>query len=152
MKTIPFSVLMAVVETSSATQQRNITAVQDIYACFGQGDVPGILEKLSDHVEWWHAGDPGIVKYAGTFRGKDGVMQFFQAMGANVEFTGFETFNYRADGNQVICDGNVSCIARQTGKAYSVFPVFTWTFDEQGKVATLRADGDMSAAEAAFAG
>lgn len=139
---------MAVVETS--TQQRNIASVQHIYDCFGRGDVPGILSCLSDGVEWWHAGNPAIIKYAGAFNGKDGVAQFFQALGASVEFTGFEVSNYRAGGNQVTCDGKVSAIARATGKPYNVFPVFTWTFDEQGKACALRADGDMSAAEAAF--
>lgn len=150
MKTTSFSVLMAIMETSSTTQQRNTATVQDIYACFGQGDIPGVLARLADNIEWWHAGDPSIVSYAGTFRGKEGVVQFFQKLGADVEFTGFETFNYRANGNEVVCDGKVSCIARSTGRAYSVLPVFTWTFDEQGKAYHLRADGDMSAAEAAF--
>ena len=150
MKTTSFSVLMAVVETKSSIQQRNIASVQHIYDCFGRGDVPGILDHLSDGIEWWHAGDPSVVKYAGAFQGKDGVVQFFQILGANVQFTGFEISNYRANGNEVICDGNVSGIATPTGKAYNVFPVFTWTFDEQGKVCILRVDGDMSAADAAF--
>lgn len=150
MKTTSFSVLMAVVESGGKVQQLNIASVQHIYDCFGRGDIPGILEKLADNIEWWHAGDPSVVRYAGTFHGKDGVVQFFQTLGADTEFTGFEVSNYRTDGNKVICDGNVACIARPTGRAYSVFPTFTWAFDEQGKVHKLHADADMSPAEAAF--
>ena len=49
------------------------------YAAFGRGDIPGILELLDDDVEW---SSPRTLPQGGDFKGKDGVLKFFESVGA----------------------------------------------------------------------
>jgi uncharacterized protein len=49
------------------------------YAAFGRGDIPGILELLDDDVEW---SSPRTLPQGGEFKGKDGVLKFFESVGA----------------------------------------------------------------------
>ena len=47
-------------------ESRNVQAVQDIYAAFGRGDIPGIVERLAPDVTWRCHYDP-VVPFAGAF-------------------------------------------------------------------------------------
>ena len=65
--------------------------VQSIYAAFGRGDVPAVLERLSDDVEWTHHGRIGLA-YMGSFRGKAAVAKWFGDVAA---LDGIEAFEPR---------------------------------------------------------
>jgi ketosteroid isomerase-like protein len=58
------------------------------YAAFGRGDIPELLELLDDHVEW---SSPGTLPQAGEFKGRDGVIKFFEGVGAAWEPLTIET-------------------------------------------------------------
>ena len=49
------------------------------YAAFGRGDIPAILELLDGDVEW---SSPRTLPQGGKFQGKDGVLKFFESVGA----------------------------------------------------------------------
>ncbi len=69
--------------------QKNLETVQAIYQAFGAGDIPALVERLTPDVEWtWHG--PASVPFAGTFRGRDGVVEFLGRVGAHVEIRAFE--------------------------------------------------------------
>jgi hypothetical protein len=53
--------------------EENVKTVQEGYAAFGRGDVPAILELLTDDIEWIEPGPPDVIPVAGTYRGKDEV-------------------------------------------------------------------------------
>jgi ketosteroid isomerase-like protein len=55
------------------------TIVETAYAAFARGDIAGVLALLDDNVEWT---SPATLPQGGHFRGKDGVGQFFQRIGA----------------------------------------------------------------------
>ncbi len=148
MKAIAISVLMAVAFSVSA--QANLESVQDIYAKFGQGDVPGIIAKLSDNVEWVHGADPSVVPFGGVRQGKTGAIEFFQLLGQNANITLFQPSNFRVDGNKVMNDVRVEAIALATGKAYIENSVFTFEIDANGKVVRWEAAGDFASVNAAF--
>ena len=53
---------------------QNVDVVQQAYEAFGRGDIPGVLELLTDDVEWTMQG-PSMIPFAGTFRGREGIAE-----------------------------------------------------------------------------
>ncbi len=53
----------------------NEQTVQDLYAAFGRGDLPAILDKLSDDVVWELEG-PAVVSFSGVRHGKSETVGF----------------------------------------------------------------------------
>lgn len=74
--------------------------IQSIYAAFGRGDVAGVLEMLSDDVEWTHRGSIGLA-YMGTFRGKPAVAQWFGDVAAVDGIEAFEPREFLAGPDHV---------------------------------------------------
>ena len=57
----------------------NKDVVGQAYAAFGAGDIPTLIGLLDDGVDW---SSPKTLPQGGTFRGKDGVVKFFEGVGA----------------------------------------------------------------------
>ena len=132
--------------------QNNLSTVQQIYTCFGQGDVPGILAKLADNISWFNAADPAVAPFGGSFQGKDGVVRFFTALGQTTQTTYFEPSNFRSEGNRVLNEVQHDGFARATNKPFRVSATFVWTFDDNGQVIDWTSSGDFSSINAAMAG
>src|SRR4051794_17218577 len=62
------------------SEQANTKLVQDMYAAFGRGDVPGLLNGIADDCVWETVGPAGKSPFFGVWRGRDGVGKFFQAV------------------------------------------------------------------------
>jgi ketosteroid isomerase-like protein len=59
---------------------RKFGTLKALYACFGRGDISGILERLDPDVEWEHDwGDEPLPLYAPR-RGREAVVGFFEAL------------------------------------------------------------------------
>ena len=58
----------------------NVAVVRQVYEALGRGDVPAVLELLSEDVEWVYQG-PTTIPFAGTRHGRDGVGEFFSLLG-----------------------------------------------------------------------
>lgn len=121
----------------------NIATVQGMYEAFGRGDVPAILEQMSDDVVWeaWdtdntaqEAGVPWVLPR----RGKDGVTGFFRDVAEGLEFHSFEPRNLLEGGNQVAATIAFDATAKATGERFQDEEIHLWTFDEAGKVTGLR--------------
>lgn len=128
----------------------HLATVQSIYEAFGKGDIATILNNLTDEVTWEHAGNPQVLPFAGKVQGKDAVLRFFQTVGKEVQFLAFEPSNFREVNNMVITDVFVKGIINKTGKQYITQNVFTWTFNEDGKITAYNNEADMSELEAAY--
>ena len=96
----------------------NIKLVQDCYAAFGRGDVPFILAQCAEDVDWQSSDAPEI-PYHGKFRGRDGVMKFFQGIAGALEVKAFEPKTYTASGDEVFAIGSWTCVARNTGRQFT---------------------------------
>jgi ketosteroid isomerase-like protein len=127
-----------------------LETTQHIYACFGKGDVPGILEVLADNVQFKPGGDPKTVPFVRTYNGKKEVEQFFQLLAANARTTAFVPSNFKVSGHVVTNDLHYEAVAIPTGKAYTLNVRFTWDFDDKGKATRWVSSGDFSAQDAAF--
>jgi len=97
------------------SEQENVRVVQEMFAAFGQGDIPGVLDRLGDDIEWRIAG-PSELPYAGIHRGRDEVAKFFQTFGQVAEFEVFEPQEYFAKGDKVVVLGHERQRVRTTGQ------------------------------------
>ena len=110
----------------------NVETVKAIYQAFGRGDVPTILDKLDDAVEWETMVPVPEVPWLLARRGKANIVGFFESM-APLQFTRFEP--------RTIFDGDdkvfvlIDFEAKAQGKSYS-FPNngHLWQFNVAGKV------------------
>jgi ketosteroid isomerase-like protein len=75
--------------------------VQQGYEAFGRGDIPAVLDLLTDDVEWTMQGPP-VIPFAGTFRGREGIAEFFSLLDETVEFEQFEPRKFVAQGDTVV--------------------------------------------------
>jgi uncharacterized protein len=148
MKSITFSILMAA--ASGVAAQSNLESVKDIYAKFGQGDVPGIIAKLGENVVWIHGANPVIVPYGGQRQGVAGATEFFQKLGQSAKITRFEPSNFSLTDNKVTNNILVEGISIATGKQFTENSVFCFEFDADGRVVRWEASGDFKSMETAF--
>jgi uncharacterized protein len=130
------------------SEQANIQTVQQIYADFGQGNIPAILDRVNPDVDWVNAG-PTAVPYARKRRGLNEVRDFFSAVAAAVEVQTFEPREFFASGDRVVVLGAWSGRAKPTGKAFASEWTMAWTV-KAGKVTSFRSYEDTHVLAAAF--
>jgi ketosteroid isomerase-like protein len=128
--------------------QDNVAVVQKLYADFGAGNIPSIIEALAEDVEWSEP-PSGVPPFAGTRRGREQVTAFFQSLGEKCEPLQFEPREFIAHGDRVLALGHYRFRARPTGKAWETDWVMVWTF-AGGKVTKFQIYKDSAAEVAAF--
>src|SRR5882672_11007889 len=97
---------------------KSIQIVQQVYADFGNQNVEGVLNSLTDDISWNDPGSPGI-PYGKKRNGKKEVMSFFIEMGSTVTFTEFAPQEFYADNDAVIVKGFFAGNAIATGKSFA---------------------------------
>ena len=97
--------------------EENKRVVQTVFEKFGSGDVPGLLEMITDDAEWAAPG-PESVSYFGERRGREGALEFFRNLGSAVEFESFEPGDLIAEGDRVVALGRERGRVRRTGKVF----------------------------------
>lgn len=119
----------------------HLATVAAIYEAFGRGDIPAIVEQVSDDVQWEAWADNTAQKVGVPWllprQGKAGVLEFFRVVAETLEIQEFNVLSIMAGGNQVAAEFVIT--AKVNGKAtYSDEEMHLWTFDETGKVTRLR--------------
>jgi ketosteroid isomerase-like protein len=130
------------------TEQKNQEIVQELYAAFARGDVPALLELVSDDVDWCIAGTSDV-PYAGARRGREGVVAFLESLAASVAFDHFEPRGFVAQGDIVVVTGLEQGRALATGKSFENEWAMVFRLTD-GKVAGLKSYEDTAAVAAAF--
>jgi len=133
------------------SEQENTQTAKDAYAAFGRGDIPAVLEVMTDDIEWVFPGSPDVVPLAGTHTGKQAVGAWFGTLDANVEFQAFEPREFIAQGDKLVVLLHIENTVRSTGGKLAVDEAHLWTFRD-GKVAGFRVYTDTEAGAAAFSG
>jgi hypothetical protein len=100
------------------TEIDNTKRVTSIFEAFASGEIPSILDHLSEDARFVSHLDP-IVPWAGEFTGKHEVARFFQRLGSSVEVVDHPVKTVVAQGDTVVASGDVSFRVRATGKAGS---------------------------------
>jgi ketosteroid isomerase-like protein len=114
----------------------NIDTVKAMYEAFGRGDVPSILEKLDDNVEWDTDYTDAAAPWLEPRRGKGNIPAFFEAV-ATMGITKFDPHTILGEGNKVVAVVDIE--ADHKGKHY-VIPNegHLWTFGADGKVTSFQ--------------
>lgn len=97
-----------------AMEAANVKQVQEVFARFGRGDVPAIVEMLDDNVVIEFYG-PAVIPYANTYRSRSEARKFFETVLASVDIHQFEPMEFIAEGNKVVVTGHLRLTARATG-------------------------------------
>ncbi|HJV68264.1 nuclear transport factor 2 family protein [Ideonella sp.] len=77
-----------------------LALVQDAYAAFGRGDIPGLLALLAPDVRWEFTGD-SKAPYTGRFRGHGQVGEWFQSVAQADGIQAFEPREFLAGPDHV---------------------------------------------------
>jgi len=110
----------------------NVDTVKQMYAAFGRGDIPAILDNLDDNVEWDTQVDVDGVPWLEPRRGKASIPAFFESL-APLEFTRFEPHTLFDGGDKVFA--LISLEANHKGKHYAIpNEGHLWQFNAAGKV------------------
>ena len=116
--------------------QANVRVVEGMFSSLQRGDVPGVLDRLSDDIEWRIAG-PAELPYAGIHRGREEVSKFFQTFGQAAEFEVFEPREYLAKGDKVVVLGHERQRIKATGRVVETDWAMVFTLRD-GRITRFR--------------
>ncbi len=130
------------------SEQTNVEVVQGTYEAVGRGDIPALLDLLTEDVEWTLQG-PSLIPFAGPCKGRDGVAEFFSQVGGSLEFLQFEPRDFVAQGDTVVVLGYERNLIKPTGRTFEQEWAHVYTLRD-GKIAKARFFEDTAAYVAAF--
>ena len=98
-------------------EQQNTELVQRIYGSFRDGDIPAMLDSLSEDVQWVTAEIEGVPT-GGTRRGREQVGEFFRILSDTQEPRQLELREFVAQGDKVVVLGHYAWHVKATGKEW----------------------------------
>jgi ketosteroid isomerase-like protein len=104
-------------EILAMSEQENTTLVQQAYGHFQSGDIPAVLDLLSEDIQWMTAPVQGV-PVSGTWRGREQVGQFFETLSDIQEGRRFEPREFIAQDDRVVALGNYAWNVKATGKGW----------------------------------
>ena len=122
----------------------NSEIVRGIYAAFGRGDIPAVMQAMAPDVRWTEAeGFP----HGGTYRGPDAVLHnVIMNLGSEWETFSASPEQFVADGDTVVSLGRYSGVYKATGKSFSAPFAHVWTM-RAGKIAAFHQHTDTAAVQ-----
>ena len=132
------------------SEQQNIQTVKSAYAAFKRGDIQGVLNTLTDEVEW-HTPGEGLIPQAGVHHGKDAVARFFQTVGQTMDFASFDPQTFVAQGDNVVATGRYDGTVKTTNRHFEAEWAMVFTF-KGSKVVRFQEYTDTAAIASAYAG
>lgn len=124
-----------------------LATVQAAYAAFGRGDLPALLEMLTDDVSWKFVADRAA-PYTGEVRGRGQVGEWFGSVFQADDIQAFEPRRFHAGADHVTVIGWERTAGRASGKVFECDWVHIWTLRD-GKVAGFFGILDSEASAAA---
>jgi ketosteroid isomerase-like protein len=126
--------------TAATTSTSKVETIQELYAAFARGDVPAILELVSEDVRWEHWADSfshrAGVSWLTPRTGRDGVREFFEII-ATFDVTEFSVLDVMAGERQVVAEIVIDA-ATPDGGRYRDEELHLWTFDDDGLICGMR--------------
>jgi uncharacterized protein len=94
----------------------NKQIVQNAFGYFTSGNIPALLNNLTDDIKWSTPGPASIIPWVGVRTGKQQVGEFFKLVNENIEFLKFEPKEFIAEGDKVVVLGHWEGKSKKTGK------------------------------------
>lgn len=130
----------------------HVQTVQEIYAAFGRGDVPAILARLADNVEWEYGTNSTDVPWLQPRRGRTQVPEFFQALSL-IDIHQFQPKTFLEADGIVVALCTLDATVKATGRrVVEDDEVHIWYFGADGKATKFRHRVDTYQQWAAYAG
>lgn len=129
-------------------ERENTELVQHAYANFQRGDIPAVLDSLSEDVEWVLTEVEGV-PVARSWHGRDEAGQFFQTLGDTQEARQFEPREFVAQGDKVVALGHYIWHVKSTGREWESDFAHVFTLRD-GKVSRFQEYTDSAALADAF--
>jgi uncharacterized protein len=93
----------------------NVEATKKGYECFQRGDIPSLIrDLLDDNCVWISPGPNEKLPWAGTFKGKHEIANFFAQVAQNLEFSEFAPREMIEQGETVVVLGTLAGRAKKT--------------------------------------
>ncbi|TXH69617.1 MAG: hypothetical protein E6Q83_09370 [Thiothrix sp.] len=118
-----------------------LATAQTIYAAFGRGDIPAIIEQLSPDIAWEYAYAANAipVPWFQPQQGQAGALNFFKELADNLVITQFNVHHLLAGDQIVVAVFDLTATVKRSGKIITERDaVHIWRFDESGKVKAFR--------------
>jgi ketosteroid isomerase-like protein len=103
------------------------TTVKALYAGFAAGDMAKILALIAPDVVWTYHAPVGLIPFAGTYKGREGVGDFFAADAKYVDVKGNDIKSFMKEGDQVAVFGEEHGMVRSNGKKFTATWVHVFT-------------------------
>jgi uncharacterized protein len=114
-----------------------------IYTCFSTGDIPGLLEIISDTVEWEYGASPSMIPWLQPRHGKSGAAEFFAVLGRSMQVHALSPTAFFQSGNTVLVTIDIEFTVLATGKRVrEIDEVHIWHFNDEGRVQRFRHRAD----------
>ena len=117
------------------SEQQNVALIQSVYDAFKRGDLPFILARLTDDVDWTLEG-PSILPFTGKRKGIAQVKEFFEALTGTQTNMKLTMGPLMAQGDQVSGLGRYSATVAATGKSFDS-PVGHFFTVRDGKISAF---------------
>ena len=135
---------------------KHTKTVQEMYAAFGRGDVPGLLKHLHADVHWSVNVDHTLpaAESVGAWkpaRGHAQVKDFFKHVAQDYEMHKFQPLSFLETGNEVAVRLHMESTVRATGKKLIGEFMHHFTFNDAGLVTRFHEFADTLAEAQAWA-
>ncbi|MFJ9582680.1 nuclear transport factor 2 family protein [Streptomyces acidicola] len=121
----------------------NVGTIRSICTAFEQGNVPAILDTLSEDIDW------AIAPWCGVRHGKDAVASFFEQFGSTMEAEEFTPGLFAVSDSNALTAVRLRARNRATGKPVAMNLHHQFTF-RNGKITYHRSTEDTAQVEPAF--
>jgi ketosteroid isomerase-like protein len=133
------------------TEQKNIEIVREFCSAFQRGDLQGVLNTLSEEIEFIHPMSTHIWPWAGKLRGHEGIINFGAGQLKDLDYDKFEPREFIAQGNKVVLLLFERFRIKETDLAVDNEYVMVFTVSN-GKIVQLRVYEDTAPIIAAIRG
>lgn len=136
----------------------NISIIQEVYAAFGRGDLPALLDRVEDEPDWCQdlpadlAGAKAVPFLRHLSTKADVAETYFGNVVASMEFHSFVPTRFFADGADVVVLLELDVTVRATGRRIQFGEVHHFTLSDAGRIARYRNYLDTAGLVDAFGG
>ncbi|MBI4416784.1 MAG: nuclear transport factor 2 family protein [Euryarchaeota archaeon] len=96
-----------------------------------------VVALSTSDVEWWAAGPPEVLPWAGSWRGPEAVGRWFDILNGTLEYDAWEPYEYVVQGETVVEFVRAGGRVRANGRRYESDIVRVWTFRD-GRITRVR--------------
>jgi ketosteroid isomerase-like protein len=136
----------------------NTETIQGMYAAFGRGDIPAILDCIAEEVDWCFdlpahvPGAKAVPMFQHCTTPAEVADRYFRGVGETMDFHRFAPRSFFADGDDVVVILDLDYTARPTGRRVVIEEVHHFTFGAGGKIVRYRPFLDTATVIEAYGG